>query len=174
MNLRNAVGAALTVVLGAAVGLAGWLGHAARVQAAAAQGASQSNSSQSSAQKAPQKDEYQRSYEIYTYSTSAKTGPQRGEELYYIKCWFCHNQYAKTGPQLKEQYKRGTFTNSGDPVTDQAVADKIRKGGAAMPSYVYTLKDADIQDLVSYIKSDKCCFDAENPPPNPRYRGANK
>jgi len=174
VNLRNALGAALSVVLGTAVGLSGWLGHAARVQAAAAQGASQSNPSQTSAQKPPQKDEYQRSYEIYTYSTSAKTGPQRGEELYYIKCWFCHNQYAKTGPQLKELYKRGTFTNSGDPVTDQAVADKIRKGGAVMPSYVYTLKDADIQDLVSYIKSDKCCFDAENPPPNPRYRGANK
>ena len=172
--MKQRVVGGLGVVVGLVVSFAGWLGHVARVQAAAGQGGSQSNSSQATAQKSPQKDEYQRSYEIFTYSTSAKTGPQRGEELYYIKCWFCHNQYAKTGPQLKELYKRGTFTMSGDPVSDQTVADKIRKGGAAMPSYVYTLKDADIQDLVSYIKSDKCCFDAENPPPNPRYRGASK
>ena len=173
MNLKNAIGAALSVLLGLGLWLAGSLGPSARVQAAPAQGAPQS-ASQAPAQKPAQKDEHQRSYEIFTYSTSAKSGPQRGEELYYIKCWFCHNQYAKTGPHLKELYKRGTFTMSGDPVTDQAVADKIRKGGPTMPSYVYTIKDVDIQDLVSYIKSDKCCFDAENPPPNPRYRGASK
>lgn len=173
MDLKNTVGASVSVVLGLILWLAGSLGHSAPVQAAPAQGAPQS-ASQAPAQKPPQKDEHQRSYEIFTYSTSAKSGPQRGEELYYIKCWFCHNQYAKTGPQLKELYKRDTFTMSGDPVTDQAVADKIRKGGPAMPSYVYTIKDADIQDLVNYIKSDKCCFDAENPPPNPRYRGASK
>ena len=173
MNLKKTVGAVLSVVLGLGLWLAGSLGHAAQVRAAPAQSASQSTS-QAPAQKPPQKDAYQRSYEVFTYSTSAKSGPQRGEELYYIKCWFCHNQYAKTGPQLKELYKRGTFTMSGDSVTDQAVADKIRNGGPAMPSYVTTIKDADIQDLVSYIKSDKCCFDAENPPPNPRYRGASK
>jgi mono/diheme cytochrome c family protein len=173
MSLKNTVGTALSVVLGLGLWLAVWLMRSARVQAAPAQGASQATSP-APAQKPPQKDEHQRSYEIFTYSTSAKSGPQRGEELYYIKCWFCHNQYAKTGPQLKELYKRGTFTMSGDPVSDQTVAEKIRKGGPAMPSYVYTIKDADIQDLVSYIKSDKCCFDAENPPPNPRYRGASK
>jgi mono/diheme cytochrome c family protein len=173
VNLKSTIGAALSGVLGLGLWVAGSLGHSARVQAAPAQAAAQS-SSPAPAQKPPQKDEHQRSYEVFTYSTSAKSGPQRGEELYYIKCWFCHNQYAKTGPQLKELYKRGTFTMSGDSVTDQAVADKIRKGGPAMPSYVTTIKDADIQDLVSYIKSDKCCFDAENPPPNPRYRGASK
>jgi mono/diheme cytochrome c family protein len=173
MSLKNTVGTALSVVLGLGLWLAVSLTRSARVQAAPAQGASQATSP-AAAQKPPQKDEHQRSYEIFTYSTSAKSGPQRGEELYYIKCWFCHNQYAKTGPQLKELYKRGTFTMSSDPVSDQAVAEKIRKGGPAMPSYVYTIKDADIQDLVSYIKSDKCCFDAENPPPNPRYRGASK
>jgi mono/diheme cytochrome c family protein len=173
VHLRNIVGAALSVVLGLALWFVGSLGQATRVQAAPAQAAAQP-AIQAPAQKPPQKDEHQRSYEIFTYSTSAKSGPQRGEELYYIKCWFCHNQYAKTGPQLKELYKRGTFTMSGDSITDQAIADKIRKGGPAMPSYVNTIKDADIQDLVSYIKSDKCCFDAENPPPNPRYRGASK
>jgi mono/diheme cytochrome c family protein len=112
-------------------------------------------------------DPYQRSYEIYNYQTTAKSGPQRGEELYFFKCWVCHNQYvqagSQTGPQLKGLFKR-------TPVTDADVADKIKSGGLNMPAYRTTLKDADIADLVAYLKSDKCCFDAENPPPNPRYR----
>ena len=116
-------------------------------------------------------DPYQRSYEIYNYQTTAKSGPQRGEELYFFKCWVCHNQYvqagSQTGPQLKGLFKR---TMGGQPVTDEVVADKIKTGGLNMPAYRTTLKDADVADLVAYIKSDKCCFDAENPPPNPRYR----
>jgi mono/diheme cytochrome c family protein len=133
-------------------------------QAARAQGASQSG-----AEKPAQKDNYQRSTEIYGYRTTAKSGPQRGEELYYYKCWICHNQFAKAGPQLKDLFKRPTFSNSDDPITEQSVADKIRNGGPAMPSFGATLKQADIADLVSYIKQG-CCFDSENPPPNPRYR----
>ena len=113
-------------------------------------------------------DPYQRSAEIYAYQTSAKSGPQRGEELYYYKCWFCHNQYAKTGPQLRDLYKRATL-DTGQPVNDRAVAEKIGMGGPEMPAFRYALKPTDMADLLSYIKSDKCCFDAENPPPNPRF-----
>jgi len=127
-----------------------------------------------SAQSAPQgaavkRDAYQRSTMIYSYTTTAASGASRGEELYYYKCWMCHNQFAKAGPQLKDLFKRAAMT-SGEPVNDQSVADKIRKGGPAMPAFGHELKDADIADLLSYIK-DGCCFDAEEPPPNPRYRG---
>lgn len=112
-------------------------------------------------------DPYQRSYEIWNYQTVAKSGAARGEELYFYKCWMCHNQYvdagAQTGPQLKDVYKR-------EGVTDEVLANKIRAGGLNMPAYRTTLKDNDIADLVAYLKSSKCCFDAENPPPNPRYR----
>src|SRR5439155_1616781 len=52
------------------------------------------------------KDPYQRSAEIYQMKTSAAEGPQRGEEIYYYKCWYCHNKYAKTGPSLKDIFKR--------------------------------------------------------------------
>jgi mono/diheme cytochrome c family protein len=133
-------------------------------QAARAQGAPQT-----AADKPAQKDDYQRSTEIYTYKTTASSGPQRGEELYYYKCWVCHNQFAKAAPQLKDLFKRPTFSNSDNPITEQSVAERIRNGGPGMPSFSATLKPADIADLLSYIK-DGCCFDSENPPPNPRYR----
>jgi mono/diheme cytochrome c family protein len=127
------------------------------------------NTSQGSPEKPAAKDEYQRSTDIYSYRTTAKSGSQRGEELYYYKCWMCHNQFTKGGPQLKDLLKRPTFSNSDDPVTEQTVADKIRNGGPGMPSFGTTLKPADIADLISYIK-EGCCFESENPPPNPRYR----
>src|SRR5213593_4949665 len=64
------------------------------------------------------KDPYQRSAEIYQMKTSALEGPQRGEEIYYYKCWYCHNHYAKTGPLLKDVSKRRS---------DEAVIAKIRQ-----------------------------------------------
>ena len=116
------------------------------------------------------KDTYQRSAEIFEMKTSAREGPQRGEEIYYYKCWYCHNKYAKTGPALKDIFKRDKL-RSGQPVSDAAVIEKIRQGGQLMPAYRYTLRDADLADLVSYFKNDKCCFEGDEPPPNPRYRG---
>ena len=116
------------------------------------------------------KDEYQRSAEIYEMRTSAARGPQRGEEIYYYKCWYCHNKYAKTGPALNDIFKRATL-RSGKPVSDEAVMDKIRQGGTVMPAYRHTLTDADLADLLSYFKNAKCCFEGDEPPPNPRYRG---
>lgn len=114
-------------------------------------------------------DAYQRSTEIFEMTTSAARGPQRGEEIYYVKCWFCHNQHAKTGSPLKGLFTRRTLA-SGTSVTDQAVLDKIRSGGPLMPAYRHTLRDADLADLVSYLKSPSCCFEGTEPPANPRYR----
>ena len=113
--------------------------------------------------------ELQRSSQIYTFKQSAESGPQRGEEIYYYKCWFCHNKYAKTGPWLGDLYKRGRLV-TGQQVTDMAVTEKIRSGSANMPAYRYSLNDRDIADLISYIREGRCCFDEENPPANPRYR----
>ena len=169
MSLRNASVIVLTGVLGAAAWIMSPASRPARAEAAPAKTAAESTASQAALETPAKKDEYQRSTEIYTYTTTAKSGPQRGEELYFIKCWFCHNQFAKTGPQLKDLFKRPTIALSGEPVNDQTVAEKIRKGGPAMPAYGYILKDPDIADLLSYIK-EGCCFDSENPPPNPRYR----
>ncbi|MGH2400297.1 MAG: carboxypeptidase regulatory-like domain-containing protein, partial [bacterium] len=119
-------------------------------------------------QTAATKDEYQRSVDIYAMRTSARSGPQRGEEIYYYKCWYCHNEYAKTGPPLKDLFKRPL--PSGQPRSEREVAEKIRQGGPIMPAYRHVLTDADLADLLSYFKDPSCCFEGNEPPPNPRYR----
>ena len=164
-QLKRAIASGNTVASALGLGLLGiaWMLISLH-PIAHAQGAPQTTT-----EKPSQKDDYQRSTEIYTYKTTAKSGPQRGEELYYYKCWICHNQFVKMGPQLKDLFKRQTFSSADFPVSEQSVADKIRNGGPGMPSFGATLKPADIADLISYIK-DGCCFDSENPPPNPRYR----
>lgn len=44
-------------------------------------------------------DELQRSNRIDSYHLVARDGAERGETLYYYKCWMCHNQYT-----VKAQY----------------------------------------------------------------------
>jgi virginiamycin B lyase len=116
-----------------------------------------------------EKDTYQRSAEIFEMKTSATDGPRRGEEIYYVKCWFCHNPLAQSGgPSLEGLFTRRTL-GSGAPVTDATVIEKIRGGGPAMPAYRHILTDTDLADLVSYLKDASCCFDGTEPPANPRY-----
>jgi mono/diheme cytochrome c family protein len=54
-------------------------------------------------------------------------------------------------------------------VNDETVRSQIRNGSANMAAYKYTLSDADLNDLVSYIR-EKCCWDSDSPPLNPRFR----
>jgi mono/diheme cytochrome c family protein len=116
----------------------------------------------------------QRSIAIYNFKTTAERGPLRGEEIYYFKCWICHNSYtidAKTGAvPLKGLFKRSKLSTTGQPVSDETVAEKIRRGSARMPAYRYVLSDVDMADLLSYLRDDQCCFEDE-PPRNPWYRG---
>ena len=118
--------------------------------------------------KEPVKDYNQRSLEIYEFRKAAQSGSERGEEIYYYKCWYCHNEYTKGAPQLKDLYKRPQLL-SGQPVNDDTVKEKIRNGGPAMPAFRYTLNDADLADLASFLR-EKCCWNSESPPANPRYR----
>ena len=115
----------------------------------------------------------QRSVKIFNYKTTAERGPLRGEEIYYYKCWMCHNSYTiKMGTgavPLKDIFKRPRLT-SGQPVNDQTVSEKIKNGGPAMPAFRNTLNDADIADVLSYLRDEKCCFEGLEPPRNPGYR----
>src|SRR6266571_6541311 len=120
------------------------------------------------AQEPAAKDYNQRSLQIYEFRKAAESGPERGQEIYYYKCWFCHNEFVKDVPQLKGLYQKPQLL-SGQPVSDDTVKDKIRNGGPAMAAYKYTLSDVDLNDLVSYLR-EKCCWDSDSPPPNPRYR----
>ena len=113
------------------------------------------------------KDYYQRSLEIYEFRKAANRGPERGREIFYYKCWFCHNEYTKDIPKLTGLYQRPALL-SGQPVNDGTVKDKIRNGGPAMAAYRYTLSDPDLDDLVSYLR-EQCCWNSDSPPSNPRY-----
>jgi streptogramin lyase/mono/diheme cytochrome c family protein len=118
-------------------------------------------------------DDLQRSRMLDTYKVVADSGAGRGENIYFFKCWMCHNQYAKTGPLLKDLYQRKNLV-SGAAVSDESVIAKIKEGGAMMPAFKFSLSDADIADLQAYFHSGKCCADGENPPLNPAYRAETK
>ena len=154
-----------TIIVGSALVL---VGNASRSHAAPGQPAGDAPTP-----KVVHTDDYQRSARLDTYRVIADSGAGRGENIYFYKCWMCHNQYAKTGPYLKELFKHSQLM-SGDPVTEESVMKKIKEGGPGMPSFGTTLKDADVADVVTYIKEGKCCVEGENPGPNPWYRAEEK
>jgi len=114
------------------------------------------------------KDYDQRSLEIYEFRKAARSGTERGQEIFYYKCWFCHNEFVSDVPHIKGLFQKATLI-SGQPVNDDTVKEKIRNGGPGMAAYKYVLNDADLNDLVSYLR-EKCCWNSDSPPPNPRYR----
>ena len=119
-------------------------------------------------------DEYQRSGQILYHKLMGKSGWQRGQHIYYLKWWICHNDNTiraepqGAAPTLKGLYKRPRLI-TGEPVNDETVAAKIRDGGPRMPAYRHGLSDEDVADLVEYLR-ERCCWDEHNPPRNPRYR----
>ena len=50
---------------------------------------------------APLYDPSLRDLNYYRYTRVAASGAERGRELYYFKCWQCHNEFQTTAPQLK-------------------------------------------------------------------------
>lgn len=124
----------------------------------------------------PPKGNLQRSAEIINFKRLADSGPDRGKEIYFFKCWVCHNTYTRAAgskaPPLKDLYKRPGLL-SGKPTNDETVAEQIRNGSANMPGYRYALSDQDVSDLVSFLRSGKCCWEDNeelHPPKNPRYK----
>ena len=117
--------------------------------------------------KAPAKDYNQRALEIYEFKKAAQSGPERGQEIFYYKCWFCHNEFTKDVPKLTGLYQHAQLF-SGQPVNDETVKNQIRNGSPSMAAYKYTLSEADLNDLVSYLR-EKCCWDSDSPPANPRF-----
>ena len=116
-------------------------------------------------------DDLQRSYRLDNYLLLATEGPARGENIYKYKCWVCHHQYQKDGPDLRDLFQRSNLI-SGEAVSDASVTMQIKNGGAGMPSFHTTLTDKDVADVVSYLKSGTCCREEENPPANPWYQAA--
>ena len=119
-------------------------------------------------------DPYQRSGQVLYLKRMGKSGWQRGQEIYYMKCWICHNDYTikadtkGAGPTLKGLFKREKLWN-GKPVNEETVAAQIREGSPRMPRYGPVMAAQDMADLLAYLK-DHCCWDEQNPPANPRYK----
>src|SRR6266550_4035935 len=83
-------------------------------------------------------DDLQRSLRLDTYKILADSGAGRGENIYFYKCWMCHNQYTKSAPLLKDLFQRKTLVG-GAPVSDDAVMAKIKEGGPGMQAFKYSL-----------------------------------
>ena len=148
--------------------IARWTSSAATIAAVLTATWSPCASAQDAAAQQPARDPYQKSLQVYEFRKAAASGPERGQEIFYYKCWFCHNEFTKDVPKLTGLYKHERLV-SGEPVNDDTVRNQIRNGSANMAAYKYTLNDADLNDLVSYIR-EKCCWDSDSPPPNPRFR----
>jgi mono/diheme cytochrome c family protein len=116
---------------------------------------------------APAPDEYQRSYRIDHYLELSDSGVARGENIYFHKCWVCHNQYQSSAPRLTELMQGGGLGAD-------ALATQIKNGGVGMPSFRSTLSEKDLADLVRYMRAGKCCFEGDILPVNPQYRASAK
>jgi streptogramin lyase/mono/diheme cytochrome c family protein len=115
------------------------------------------------------RDDLQRSYRTDHYLEVAESGADRGENIYWHKCWACHNKYQQAAPTLEGLFNQPALI-TGVPVTEANVAAHIKKGGPGMPSFGTTLSDSDVADVVAYLHSDKCCVEGEHLPANPWYR----
>ena len=80
----------------------------------------------------------------------------RGKDLFQQKCSICHfdtSDAKKIGPGLKGISKRGTFTVNGNKVTDENLKTWIENGDNLMPPFKETLEEAQIKDVITYVKT---------------------
>jgi mono/diheme cytochrome c family protein len=80
----------------------------------------------------------------------------RGKEVFDKKCGVCHyadSDAKKIGPGLKGLSKRGTFTVNNNKVTDESLKTWIENGDTLMPPFKDVLDQAQIKDVVAYVKT---------------------
>jgi mono/diheme cytochrome c family protein len=80
----------------------------------------------------------------------------RGKEVFEKKCGVCHyadSDAKKIGPGLKGLSKRGTFTVNNNKVTDESLKTWIENGDTLMPPFKDVLDQAQIKDVVAYVKT---------------------
>jgi mono/diheme cytochrome c family protein len=80
----------------------------------------------------------------------------RGKEVFDKKCGLCHfadSDAKKIGPGLKGISKRGTFTVNNNKVTDESLKTWIENGDSLMPPFKDALEEAQIKDVVAYVKT---------------------
>jgi mono/diheme cytochrome c family protein len=79
----------------------------------------------------------------------------RGKAQFKGNCVICHFEASdkkKVGPGLKGFGARTTFAD-GTKITDARLHDVIINGGKDMPPFLGIVNDAQIRDLISYLKT---------------------
>ena len=79
-----------------------------------------------------------------------------GKKVFTDNCTACHSATTNqtiAGPGLKGLFKNGKMPASGKPVTDANVRNQILNGGNGMPPFKGQLSDADIDNLIAYLKT---------------------
>lgn len=80
----------------------------------------------------------------------------RGKEVFVKKCSTCHyadSDAKKIGPGLKGLSKRGTFSVNNNKITDDALKAWIENGDTLMPPFQDVLEEAQIKDVIAYVKT---------------------
>ena len=78
-----------------------------------------------------------------------------GEKVFEANCAACHypdRKEQKVGPGLKGLFKNAKLPDSGLPVTDENVRQRIVNGGDKMPPFKH-LKEAELKAIVDYLKT---------------------
>jgi len=81
---------------------------------------------------------------------------KRGHDVFQEKCGICHfdtSEAKKIGPGLKGLNKRGTFSVNGNKVTDENLKTWIENGDSLMPPFKEALEEAQIKDVIAYVKT---------------------
>jgi hypothetical protein len=100
------LGFLLSCTLTIAVLVAILVGRSARAQSPSTGPADSSNP-------ATPRDDLQRSYRTDHYDEVAASGPARGENIYWHKCWVCHNKYQQAAPKLEGLFNLTTLVTGG-------------------------------------------------------------
>ncbi len=82
---------------------------------------------------------------------------KRGAKIYQIMCAKCHGKSGKgDGPKAGELEKKpADYTQPGffDKHPDEKLKTVVRKGEPPMPAFGDRLKDADVDNVLAYIKT---------------------
>ena len=79
-----------------------------------------------------------------------------GKKVFTDNCTACHSATTNqtiAGPGLKGLFKNGKMPASGKPVTDANVRNQILNCVGGMPPFKGQLSDADIDNLIAFLKT---------------------
>jgi mono/diheme cytochrome c family protein len=80
---------------------------------------------------------------------------EHGERVFKSSCAICHRTDTTApmnGPGLKEVFKK-QYLPSGAPANDERVQNVIVQGRRTMPGFGQTLDEAQIRDLIAYMRT---------------------